>query len=209
MAKVSGERGGFNDRAIQAIATTTKKYVLIGLFNAVVDDLPDVDRSDSECPDARRKPQSKRACLDTFNRLRGEIEAIASVADLQRWGDDNGVLIATLPSDWQSALRFRYSEKLTELRPRAAVKTVVPAPKHSLKVGGIAERAMEARQVRHRSPGPSQPFLATKEGPRPLPPIDELPAHSAPPRDDGILPFLDRRGAEPSFVDLVTGGGHG
>jgi len=48
---------------------------------------------------------------------------------------------------------------------------------------------------------------------------DELPAHSAPPKldhteRDGVPAFLDRRkangtaddAAEPSFVDLVTGG---
>src|SRR5260370_4969473 len=52
MAKVTGDRGGFNDRAIQAIATTTRKYVLIALFNVVVEDLPDVDYATA--PDPRR-----------------------------------------------------------------------------------------------------------------------------------------------------------
>src|SRR5258707_14514354 len=47
-----------------------------------------------------------------FNRLRSELDAIASVGDLQQWGDDNGALIATFRADWQKALRFRYTEKL-------------------------------------------------------------------------------------------------
>jgi hypothetical protein len=211
MAKVTGDRGSFNDRAIQAIAITTRKYVLIALFGVVVDDLPDVDRSDNDRPGARRRTtQPKQDAAPVFNRLRAEIEAITSVGDLQQWGGDNGVTIATLPADWQKALRFRYSEKLAELRPLPrAAKTIVPAPKHSLTPGGIAERAVEARQFGHHSRSPSQPFVATKDGPKPLPPIDELPHHSAPPGDDGITPFLDRRGAEPSFVDLVTGGAHG
>ncbi len=145
-----------------------------------------------------------------FNWLRGELEAITSVGDLQQWGDDNGALIATFRADWQKALRFRYTEKLAELRQPAAAKAevpavvrrvrnvapeyVVPPPSRDLKAGGIAERAIEARQFKHRSPGPSQPFLATREGPRSLPPIDdaagalnrllhpmndELPDHSA------------------------------
>ena len=53
MAKVSGERGGFNDRAIQAIGTTVKKYVLIALFNVVVDEMPDNDHDTAS--DAGRK----------------------------------------------------------------------------------------------------------------------------------------------------------
>ena len=182
-----------------------------------------------------------------FNKLRGEIEAITSVGDLQQWGDDNGALIATFRADWQKALRFRYSEKLAELRQPAPAKAevpadvrqrtfrpaeyVVPPPSRALKAGGIAERAIEARQFRHRSPGPSQPFLATKEGPRLLPPIDEaatalnrvlhpmndeLPGDLGPPKvdtseRDGVPAFLDRRrangnaddAAEPSYLDLV------
>jgi hypothetical protein len=157
---------------------------------------------------------------------------MTSVGDLQQWGDDNGVTIATFAADWQKALRFRYVEKLAELPgttpQRTTVKTVVPAPKHSLKAG-IAERAMTARYARgfERLAGPSQPFVATKDGPKPLPPLnvdmnDELPgdlgtpnptAHNVamPAGDDGlgIPPMLDRRkamqdGALPTYVDLVA-----
>src|SRR5258708_494381 len=249
MAKVTGDRGGFNDRAIQAIATTTRKYVLIALFNVVVEDLPDVDYATA--PDPRRKTTTlKRDQAPVFNRLRGEIEAITSVGDLQQWGDDNGALIATFRADWQKALRFCYSEKLAELRQSAPTKAevpavvrrvrsiapeyVVPPPSRALKAGGIAERAIDARQFRHRPPGPSQPLLATKEGPRLLPPVDEaaralnrvlhrmndeLPGDLGPPKvdtsdADGVPAFLDRRkangsadnAAEPSYVDLVGGG---
>jgi hypothetical protein len=233
MAKVTGDRGGFNDRAFQAIATTTRKYVLIALFNVVVEDLPDVDHA--TVADPRHKTTLlKRDQAPAFNRLRGELDAIASVGDLQQWGDDNGGLIATFRADWQKALRLRYTEKLAELRPTPqVVRTVVPAPKASLRAGGIAERAIEARQFGHRSGGPSQPFLATKEGPRALPPIDEaakalnrclhpmndeLPGDLGPPKAvidhtdiDGTPAFLCRKAngkaddAEPTFVDLVGG----
>jgi hypothetical protein len=81
-----------------------------------------------------------------------------------------------------------------------------------------------------RPAGPSQPFVATKDGPKQLRPLnvdmnDELPEHSAPPRDSaaqaiatptdddglGIPAMFDRRKAKavqneaaPSYVDLVT-----
>jgi hypothetical protein len=239
-AKVTGDRGGFNDRAIQAIATTTRKYVLIGLFGVVVDDLPDVDRGDHERPQARRKStQPKQEAAPVFNRLSHELEAITSIGDLQVWGDENGVTIATFPADWQKALRYRYSEKLAELRPAKTdrtVRTVAPAPKHSLKPSGIAERAMTARYAQgfQRPAGPPQPFVATYDGPRRLPLLnvdmnDELPGDLGPPKstrhvptdDDGlgIPPMLDRRkgskaggaartqGGEPSEWTALTEGG--
>jgi ERF superfamily len=133
-------------------------------------------------------------------------------------------------------------------RPR----TVVPAPKHALKQGGIAERAITKRYEQAvRSVGPSQPFFAKDAGkafaprfraqaagydernPPPhdtvpdgareaaralnqkLHPLnDELPEHSAPPKqpakvdgDTGIPDFLDRRlkatTEPPSYLDLV------
>jgi hypothetical protein len=230
MAKVTGDRGGFNDRAIQAIATTTRKYVLIALFGVVVEDLPDVDHATA--PDLRRKTTAlKRDQAPVFNRLRGELDAITSVGDLQEWGDTNGVTIATFPADWQQAMRLRYAEKLAELRP-ASAKPEMPSVPANAKVpariqrnldrlnpkpGGIAQQAIEARQHGHRSPGPSQPFLATKDGARRLPPLnvemrDELPGNLGPPKPNGdgldIPPMLDRRkanGAEPTFVDLVGG----
>jgi hypothetical protein len=46
-----------------------------------------------------------------------------------------------------------------------AVRTIVEAPKHALKQGGIAERAITARYAQAvRSTGPSQPFLASEAG---------------------------------------------
>jgi hypothetical protein len=86
----------------------------------------------------------------------------------------------------------------------------VPAPKHSLKAEGIAERAIAARS------GSSKLFLASEAGKafnRRLHPMnDELPGDLGPPKTDdgfGIPDFLDRRNAEPSYVDLVMGGAHG
>ena len=60
--------------------------------------------------------------------MRSELDAIASVGNLQQWGDDNGALIAAFRADWQKALRFRYTEKLAELQPTPpAIETVMPA----------------------------------------------------------------------------------
>jgi hypothetical protein len=129
-----------------------------------------------------------------------------------------------------------------------APEYVVPPPSRALKQGGIADRAMVARAHRdwQRPAGPSKPFLASQAGrynernppPHDLVPDgareaaaklnwqlhpmrDELPDHSAPPKqpakadvDTGIPGFLDRRKAngnardetEPSYIDLVTGG---
>ncbi len=59
------------------------------------------------------------------------------------------------------------------------IRTIVPAPKHALKQGGIAERAMTARyQQAVRSTGPSKPFLASQAGrfdERNPPPDDVIP----------------------------------
>jgi hypothetical protein len=131
-------------------------------------------------------------------------------------------------------LRFRYAEKLAELRAAGESeiqkqsvagtenirpRTVVPAtPKHALKQNGIADRAVTARYSRgfERPAGPSQTFVATIDGPRPLPPTDEaakalnrclhpmndeLPGDLGPPKTalldtserDGVPGFLDRR----------------
>jgi hypothetical protein len=112
---------------------------------------------------------------------------------------------------------------------KQVVRTVVPAPKRALKQGGIADRAMVARAARAWEPKPPKVFRASQAGFDEPPPHDfipdgpgeaaakainrrlhpmndELPAHSAPPRNDGIPPFLDRRrSAEPSYLDLVGG----
>jgi hypothetical protein len=94
---------------------------------------------------------------------------------------------------------------------RAPVRTIVPAPKHALKEGGIAEKAIEMRYAQAaRSEqlvrnGPSRPFLASEAGKRMHPMNDELPDHSAPRKPDPDIPdFLDRRNREASFIDLVN-----
>jgi ERF superfamily len=109
-------------------------------------------------------------------------------------------------------------------------RTVMPAPNHALEQGGIADRAMVARAAQAWEPKPPKIFRASQAGHLDEPPLhdsipdgpgeaaakainrrlhpmnDELPAHSAPPRNDGIPPFLDRRrSAEPSYLDLVGG----
>jgi len=121
MAKVSGERGGFNDRAVQAIGTTVKKYALIALFNVVVDDLPDNDHESApERSDIRRKTLPKKDCRTVYQRLAKEIEAIISIATLRNWGEANRERIAVLPMDWQDHLRLLFHERLVALRALGA-----------------------------------------------------------------------------------------
>jgi ERF superfamily len=116
-----------------------------------------------------------------------------------------------------------------ERSAKQVVRTVVPPPKRALKQGGIADRAMVARAARAWEPKAPKIFRASQAGFDEPPPHDfipdgpgeaaakainrrlhpmndELQAHSAPPGNDGIPPFLDRRrSAEPSYLDLVGG----
>jgi hypothetical protein len=113
----------------------------------------------------------------------------------------------------------------TDERPaKQIVRTVVEAPKHRLKPGSIADRAITKRneQAFRSVGGPSQPFLASEAGrfnERNPPPHDAIPdaARDAAkalnrklhPLNDGIPDFLDRRkpADEPaSYLDLVAGG---
>jgi len=103
------------------------------------------------------------------------------------------------------------------------VRTVVEAPKHRLKQGSIADRAITKRNEQAFRPvgGPSQPFLASEAGrfnERNPPPLDVIPDAAREtakalnrklhPMNDGIPDFLDRRKSadEPSWADLVTEG---
>jgi hypothetical protein len=112
--------------------------------------------------------------------------------------------------------------RATPERPR----TVVPAPKHRLKAGGISERAMAARVAQAWQPKPPRiwrasqaghldeppPHVVIPDGPdeaaralnRALHPMrDELPGDLGPPKQldrserDGQPAFLHRREADP------------
>jgi ERF superfamily len=101
-----------------------------------------------------------------------------------------------------------------------AVRTVVEAPKHRLKAGGIADRAMVARVAQAWEPKPPKVFRASQAGFNEPPPHDvipdgpgeaaralnrrlhpmndELPGDLGPPKvdtseRDGVPAFLDRR----------------
>jgi hypothetical protein len=118
--------------------------------------------------------------------------------------------------------------RATPERPR----TVVPAPKHRLKVGGIADRAMVARVAQAWEPKPTKVFRASQAGHVPdeppphnfipdgpgeaaralnrrLHPMnDELPGDLGPPKldcteRDGVPRFLDRRKANGSAAEAT------
>jgi hypothetical protein len=113
-----------------------------------------------------------------------------------------------------------------------AVRTVVPAPKHALKQGGIADRAMVARVAQAWEPKPPKVFRASQAGFNEPPPHDvipdgpgesaakainrklhpmndELPGDLGPPKTidtserDGVPAFLDRRRANGSADDAA------
>src|SRR5229473_3128273 len=115
-------KGGWDDKSLNKCHTAARKYFLLALFQIPTGEEDDADRGEE-----RRKPSTKQDQAPAFNRLRGELDAITSVGDLQQWADDNGALIATFRADWQKGLRFRYTEKLAELRQPAAAKAEVPA----------------------------------------------------------------------------------
>src|SRR5262249_46059763 len=102
-------KGGWDDKSLNKCHTAARKYFLLALFQIPTGEEDDGDRGENQ----RRKPQAttKQDQAPAFNRLRGELDAITSVGDLQQWADDNGALIATFRADWQKALRFRYAEK--------------------------------------------------------------------------------------------------
>jgi hypothetical protein len=185
-------KGGWDDKSLNKCHTAARKYFLLALFQ-----IPTGEEDDADQGDRRPAPAVVPAV----------VHRVRSVAP----------------------------------------EYVVPPPSRALKPGGIAERAIAARYEQAvRSAGPSKPFLASQAGQfdernppphdlvpdgareaaaklnRQLHPIrDELPDHSAPPKqpakadvDTGIPGFLDRRKAngnardetEPSYIDLVTGG---
>jgi hypothetical protein len=54
--KVTGDAKGYNDKGSAAIATMVRKYALAGLFNLVIDDMPDADNSPSHYDDKPQPP---------------------------------------------------------------------------------------------------------------------------------------------------------
>lgn len=175
MMKVTGDKRGFNDRAIQSVATTCKKYLLIGLFNLIVDDMPDVDAQGETKPKLTAHQQAA-----IFNRLMREYDGIKNVGDLMEWGDSHALEVATLTQPQQQAMRTRFTEKLHQLRPPATVTTLAPSPKSSLQQaaeGGqqkptISQRALANRAQRVRQARDAGRAQAEVEGP-----FDELPDH--------------------------------
>jgi hypothetical protein len=123
-------------------------------------------------PEAERRAKKLELELAAdFNCLRDELERCGSVQVLHQWGDDNQDRIALQPEGRKAALRMAYTNKLASLKP------------HS-----IAQRAIHAR-----APLPAGRFgLFTAPEPPPhtdyprFGPFDELPEHSAPPKDDGL-----------------------
>lgn len=148
---------------------------------------------DSDPEAERREKIAEMELGQDFLTMRDEMERVTSVEALHQWGDDNVDRVNRQPEGRKTSLRQLYMERLGELKPTS-----------------ISWRAMAAR----RPPtGPSEPFVARGNPPPVDPhpkfePFDELPDHSAPPKDDGldIPPSLRRsRNEQPAtYLDLVA-----
>jgi len=167
-------KGGWDDKSLNKCHTAARKYFLLALCQIPTGEEADADQGENERP-------AKQIATQSFERFDG---------------------IPTPPRPARTTVPARIQRNLDRLQP---------------KPGGIAERAMAAR-----STGPSRPFLASDAGRfdernppphgtdvreaakalnRQLHPMkDELPDHSAPPKQldkserDGVPGFLDRRG---------------
>src|SRR5215470_14151000 len=76
-------KGGWDDKALNKCHTAARKYFLLALFQIPTgDEEDDADRGDNE---RRKSAPLKRDQAPLFNKLRGELDAITSVGDLQQW----------------------------------------------------------------------------------------------------------------------------
>lgn len=91
----------------------------------------EMDQAALAAEDAPPKTVTKPQARPIYERLKSEIESMASVDALKDWGTDpeNQNRIAVQPPDWQTHLRAVYQEKLVELKkalddlkkPKAAI----------------------------------------------------------------------------------------
>jgi DNA recombination protein Rad52 len=122
----------------------------------------------------------KKNCRDLYARMEAEIDGCSDSRELVQWGADAEQRVAVLPPDWVKILRGRFAEKLAALRQYETRE----------RAEVIWDDPPEAPRVRRRPPT-----------------IVPAPKRRLDIRErDGIPDFLDRRNAEPSFVDLVEGG---
>jgi hypothetical protein len=194
-------KGGWDDKSLNKCHTAARKYFLLALFQIPTgEEADDADRGENERP-------AKQIAAQSFERFDG---------------------IPTPARPARTTVPARIQRNVDRLQP---------------KPGGVADRAMVVRAHRAWEPKPPKVFRASQAGrfdernPPPAnsipdgpgeaaarainrrlhPMNDELPAHSAPPKqpakvdgDTGIPDFLDRRRkatTEASYLDLVTEGG--
>jgi hypothetical protein len=135
-------KGGWDDKSLNKCHTAAQKYFLLALFQIPTGEEDDADRGENERPTKHIVRTIAPAPIPALSRKMPE-----------QASDGGG----------QSAIAHMGQPLCAPVVRRPA--TVVPAPKHALKAGGIAERAITQRYEQAvRSVGPSQPFPASEAG---------------------------------------------
>jgi hypothetical protein len=193
-------KGGWDDKSLNKCHTAARKYFLLALFQIPTGDEDDADRSENN--------NNNRA-----------LPAISHHAPPPQRGR-----VTTIAPPPSRALKSGgIAERAITQRYEQAVRSVGPSQPFPASEAGKAFsprfRAQAAGYDEHNPP-PHDTAPEGREAARALnrhlhPLNDELPGDLGPPKQldhterDGVPGFLDRRkanGAEPSFVDLVTGG---
>jgi hypothetical protein len=201
-------KGGWDDKSLNKCHTAARKYFLLALFQIPTGEEADADQGENEQP-------AKQIAAQSFERFDG----IPTPARPAR---------TTVPARIQRNLdRLQpkpggIAERAITARYEQAVRSAGPSqPFLASQAGNPPSPRFRAQAGRSDDPPPHDfipdgPGEAARALNRQLHPMrDELPAHSAPPKQldhterDGVPGFLDRRrqseATEPSYLDLVGG----
>jgi hypothetical protein len=191
-------KGGWDDKSLNKCHTAARKYFLLALFQIPTgDEEDDADRSNR-----RPAPAEVPAVVRRVRSVAPEYVVPPPSRSLKPGG------IA------ERAITKRYEQAVRSVGPSqpfpASEAGKAFSPRFRAQAAGYDERNPPPHDIApegHEAAGTLNRHLH--------PMNDELPGDLAPPKQldhterDGVPGFLDRRkaeGAEPSFVDLVTGG---
>src|SRR5712672_1989507 len=189
-------KGGWDDKSLNKCHTAARKYFLLALFQ-----IPTGEEDDADQGDRRPAPAQVPAVVHRVRSVAPEYVVPPPSRALKPGG------IA------ERAISQRYEQAVRSVGPSqpfpASEAGKAFSPRFRAQAAGYDERNPPPDDVVPDGPGEAARALN-----RELHPLDdELPGDLGPPKQldqterDGVPGFLDRRkSAEPSYVDLVTGG---